>query len=329
VRVPKEETDTVTDLGYSWKKLKKISDEMTERLRSMQSGFRQGLVRNVKMFSVDVVQFRNDFEANGPGVPGLPPMDACERLRKFQRLYEERARKFDSYSAGEQLFGLPITSYPELEKTKMELDLLDKLYGLYTTVLTTVNDYNDTSWIEVQDQATIDMMLKKMEEFQLACKKMPKDLRSWDAFIELKKTVDDFLETLPLVQMLANPAMRQRHWDKLCDLTGKVLNVTSDSFKLSTLLDAGLLECEHDVEDIANSAVKEKSIEIKIGELSQDWSIRTLTFGQFKNRGPIVLNGGATGELMEALEEAQMALGSMMASRFITPFKEEASEWIV
>jgi dynein heavy chain len=329
VRVPKEETDTVTDLGYSWKKLKKISDDMTERLRAMQSGFRQGLVRNVKMFSVDVVQFRNDFEANGPGVPGLPPMDACERLRKFQRLYEERARKFDSYSAGEQLFGLSITSYPELEKTKMELDLLDKLYGLYTTVLTTVNDYNDTSWIEVQDQANIDLMLKKMEEFQLACKKMPKDLRSWDAFIELKKTVDDFLETLPLVQMLANPAMRQRHWDKLCELTGKTLNVTSDSFKLSTLLDAGLLECQDDVEDIANSAVKEKSIEIKLGELSQDWYIRTLTFGQFKNRGPIVLNGGATGELMEALEEAQMALGSMMASRFITPFKEEASEWIV
>ena len=55
------------------------------------------------------------------------------------------------------------------------------------------------------------MMQKKMEDFQMSCKRMPKDLRGWDAFIELKKTVDDFLETLPLVQQLAHPAMRPLH----------------------------------------------------------------------------------------------------------------------
>mmetsp|Transcript_24997 Transcript_24997/g.74250 ORF Transcript_24997/g.74250 Transcript_24997/m.74250 type:complete len:4444 (+) Transcript_24997:3-13334(+) len=328
VSVPKEETDTVTDLGYSWKKLKKISDDMTERLRSMQSGFRQGLVKNVKIFAVDVVQFRNDFEANGPKVPGLPPMDAYERLRRFQRLYQERARRYEAYNAGEVLFGLPETTYPELEVTKSELELLEKLYGLYTTVLETVTDYNDTSWIDIQEPTTIEMMLKKMEEFQVGCKKMPKDLRSWDAFIELKKTVDDFLETLPLVTQLANPSMRPRHWEKLQEVTGKALSVGSDTFKLSTLLEAGLLEVADDVEDIANSSVKERSIEIKLGELSADWSVRPLTMAQFKNRGTIMLNGGATAELMEALEEAQMALGSMMASRFITPFREEATEWI-
>ena len=45
-------------------------------------------MKNVKLFSVDVVQFRHDFEANGPMVPGLPPHEANERLRRFLRLYE-------------------------------------------------------------------------------------------------------------------------------------------------------------------------------------------------------------------------------------------------
>ena len=143
VKMPKEETDTLGDLRFSWKKLKKVSDELTDKLRGMQSGFRKGLVRNVKMFNVDVIQFRNDFEANGPNVPGLPPLEASERLKKFQRLYEERARKYEAYNAGEQLFGLPITEYPDLHQTKQELELLDKLYGLYTNVLTTVADCND------------------------------------------------------------------------------------------------------------------------------------------------------------------------------------------
>jgi hypothetical protein len=42
-------------------------------------------MKNVKLFNVDVVQFRNDFEANGPMVPGLPPYEANERLRRFRK----------------------------------------------------------------------------------------------------------------------------------------------------------------------------------------------------------------------------------------------------
>ena len=76
---------------------------------------------------------------------------------------------------------------------------------------------------------------------------MPKELRSWDAYLELTKQVDDFLESLPLIQQLANPALRQRHWDKLCELTGKNFDVNSDLFKLTTLLDAGLLDCVEEV----------------------------------------------------------------------------------
>ena len=171
-------------------------------------------------------------------------------------------------------------------------------------------------------------MVKKLEEFQLACKKMPKELRAWDAYIELKKTVDDFLESLPLVEQLANPSLRPRHWKSLEDLTNKTLNVGSDTFKLSTLLEAGILDIADDVEEIASSAVKELAIEGKLNDIDNDWVVRVLTFGPFKQRGNIVLNTGATAEMMEVLEESQMGLGSMLASRFVVPFKEFADEWV-
>ena len=43
--------------------------------------------------------------------------------------------------------------------------------------------------------------------------------RASQAFIELKRTIDDFLETLPLVQQLAHPSMRNRHWTALMAVT--------------------------------------------------------------------------------------------------------------
>ena len=91
-------------------------------------------MKNVKLFLQDVEKYRYDFESNGPMVAGITPMEATDRLKRFQLLQEQRERKFQAYSNGEQLFGLPATEYPELDRTRRELDLLERLYSLYLQV---------------------------------------------------------------------------------------------------------------------------------------------------------------------------------------------------
>jgi len=39
-----------------------------------------------------------------------------------------RKRKWDSYSSGEELFGLSVTQYEGLQQTEKELVLLNRLY---------------------------------------------------------------------------------------------------------------------------------------------------------------------------------------------------------
>ena len=43
---------------------------------------------NGNLFVLDAQEFRQDWEANGPMVPGLDPMDAVDRLKKFQLMFE-------------------------------------------------------------------------------------------------------------------------------------------------------------------------------------------------------------------------------------------------
>ena len=49
-------------------------------------------------------------------VEGIPPQEASERLAVFQTRFDELWRRFQTYSGGEELFGLPITDYPFLHK---------------------------------------------------------------------------------------------------------------------------------------------------------------------------------------------------------------------
>ena len=326
VKLDKEEVEQVNDLRFNWGKLLKFSGEVNSQLSLVQVDFKRDLLKNVKTFLADVQQLRSDWDTAGPSVPGLSPQEANERLKKFQQVYAVAERKYVTYSAGEELFGLPPTEYPELVKTKKEIDLLDKLYTLYITVNESVDGWRDMAWTDVGTE--IPGILQRIQEFQGMCTKMPKDLRQWDAYQDLKHIIDEFSESLPLVQQLAHPAMRSRHWQALMDVTGEHLPVGTEGFKLVKVLDAGLNKYREEVEDIANSAVKELQVEDKLNAIIEDWSDEQLTFGEFKSRGQIILQAGPTAELMEKTEETLMGLGSMLASRYVVPFKSGVQEWV-
>ena len=80
------------------------------------------------------------------------------------------------------------------------------------------------------------------------CRKLPKALKEWQAYEELKKTIDDFNETCPLLEMMANKAMMPRHWERLAQITGHAFDVEADNFLLRNLMEAPLLENKEDIE---------------------------------------------------------------------------------
>lgn len=82
-------------------------------------------------------------------VPGLHPGEASERLSIFQAQFDELWSKYQTYSGGEKLFGLVVSEYPSLQTIRKELGLLQKLYGLYNTVIDTVDGYFDIPWTDV------------------------------------------------------------------------------------------------------------------------------------------------------------------------------------
>lgn len=79
-----------------------------------------------------------------------------------QNQFDNIYRKYITYTGGEELFGLPVTPYPQLLEIKKQLNLLQKIYNLYNNVIDTVNSYQDTLWSEVN----IEKINNELLEFQ-------------------------------------------------------------------------------------------------------------------------------------------------------------------
>ena len=66
---------------------------------------------------VAVIQFRNSFDSQGPGVPGILPKEAALRLKDFQEQYNTFQEKMETLHAVQKLYGIMPTPFSELEKT--------------------------------------------------------------------------------------------------------------------------------------------------------------------------------------------------------------------
>uniref|UniRef100_UPI000FC4F386 Cilia and flagella associated protein 57 n=1 Tax=Bos taurus TaxID=9913 RepID=UPI000FC4F386 len=324
VEVTKEESEAVDTLRYSFNKLQSKAVSVQDELVQVQPKFKSNLLESVEVFREDVMNFAEAYETEGPMVPNIPPQEASNRLQIFQANFDDLWRKFVTYSSGEQLFGLPVTDYEVLHKTRKELNLLQKLYGLYDTVMGNISGYYEILWGDVD----IEKINAELLEFQNRCRKLPKGLKDWQAFLDLKKRIDDFSESCPLLEMMTNKAMKQRHWDRISELTGTPFDVESDSFCLRNIMEAPLLKNKDDIEDICISAIKEKDIEAKLTQVIENWTNQNLSFAAFKGKGELLLKGTESGEIITLMEDSLMVLGSLLSNRYNAPFKKNIQNWV-
>lgn len=142
---------------------------------------------------------------------------------------------------------------------------------------------------------------------------------SWKPFeykIWTKILILSNLDMCPLLELMANKAMKPRHWQRIMEVTKFTFEFESDNFTLKNILDAPLLKHKEDIEDICISAMKEKDIEAKLKQVTNEWSGHELNFMNFNNRGELLLRGDTTAETIGQLEDSLMVLGSLLSNRF-------------
>ncbi|CAH1639911.1 unnamed protein product [Spodoptera littoralis] len=326
--IPEEVNVLLQELPEQWQATKKLALTVKQQVAPLQAAEVSGIRKKISTFDSHVTYYREVFKRyEFFKYDCEDPYEVMSRV-DFELLYLEEEMR--SIQESGSLFEVNVPEFKLLKQCRKELRMLKQLWDYVYIVRTSIEDWKTTPWRKI-DVENMDIECKK---FAKEIRLLDKEMRSWDTYITLEATVKNMLTSLRAVGELQNPAIRERHWDQLMSTTKSLaalpreltVRIVMDmNTTLADLLALNLHECEEEVKNIVDKAVKEMSMEKVLKDLHTTWS--HLEFEQEVHARTQCTLLRASEELIETLEENQVQLQNLITSKFIAYFLEEVSGW--
>ncbi|OXU27164.1 hypothetical protein TSAR_014516 [Trichomalopsis sarcophagae] len=351
--IPEEVNVLLQELPDQWANTKKLAVTVKQQVAPLQAGEVSRIRGRISAFDTTIVQYREAFRRYE-----FFKYDCKNPYTQLDEAHKEIAmleRQMNDIQESASLFEVLVPEFKQLKQCRKELKMLKQLWDYVNIVKSSIEGWKTTPWRKI-DVENMDIECKK---FAKEIRGLDKEMRPWDTYTSLEATVKNMLTSLRAVAELQNPAIRERHWLQLMkstkvpsnlSMTRRVLvsstavytlsmlqklgNMTpemtvrfvmNDSTTLADLLELNLHDCEEEVKNIVDKAVKEMSMEKYLRELNVTWSGMEFEKELHPRTGAILLR--ASEELIETLEENQVQLQNLITSKFIAHFLEEVSCW--
>ncbi|XP_069786102.1 dynein axonemal heavy chain 17-like isoform X3 [Narcine bancroftii] len=318
VEMPEEVHIQLHDLPEKWNNTKKITVICKHAVSPLQANEVNVIRRKCLRFEINQHGFRQKFKLKAPFNYDNPtPYKALDKAQKKICAMEDELQALSQSAA---LFEVAVPDCKQLKTCRKEVGLLKDLWDMAILVSLTIDDWKTTKWKNI----SVDNMDADCKKFVKDIRTMEKEIRAWNVYSGLDNLIKNTMTSLKAVSELQNPAIRDRHWQQLMQAT-KVKFVMSKETTLADLLSLQLHNFEDEVRNIVDKSVKESGMEKVLNQLDNIWSVMEFEHDRHSRTGIMLLKG--SDELVETLEDNQVQLQSLMASKFIAYFLKQVSSW--
>ncbi|KAH8072714.1 hypothetical protein JL721_3359 [Aureococcus anophagefferens] len=254
--------------------------------------------------------------------------DALKMLDKNEKEFVEETKILEKNAHLCAVFEFPekINKSQEILQTMQKtVDFMRAAWGVSEDITCFITDAKALLWRELEIEDLEDGAKAQTKKLS----GLNKTIRWCPLYKDTSRAIKDFINTIPLITALRSKAMRPRHWDLLRKATGKEFTppYEDEDLQLGGLLSLNLHEFNADVEEICDQATKEEKIEVNLESLTERW--RQIEFLADMYKGTEVPLLKVQEEDWESLENDQLTVQGMMASRYIAQFEKEVASWQV
>lgn len=134
---------------------------------------------------------------------------AFQLLAQFKEETLSLRQREEMQRFGVELFKINYIPSAELEFVEREIESLEKVWNHKESW---DNRYKQIMLLKFRE-VNVEALEEEIDDNYLRpVKEYPKEIKKWEVSVNIKITLEQVKSTLPLIQMLREPYMRERHW---------------------------------------------------------------------------------------------------------------------
>ncbi|CAF1149286.1 unnamed protein product [Adineta steineri] len=280
------------------------------------------------------------------GLSGHMSMDRAHEVanecRKLNKALKECVEASQTYNNRERLLGLPVTNYDKLSRLVKDFEPYRVLWSTTSDWLRSYDSWMNDPIISVNAEDIEKNVTEMYKNTHKSIKTFAdnearfiilaqiydpdiSDLRGIQQIaVAIKGQIEDFKPSIPLIQALRAPGMRNRHWEELSELVKMAVRPKKE-LTFAKCLEMGLQKHIEVITKVAEKAAKEFSIEQQLDKMEQEWKPIRFEVLPYKQTGTYIIK--ASEDISQMLDDHIVATQSMSFSPFKKAFEERIASW--
>ncbi|XP_046489725.1 dynein axonemal heavy chain 6 [Neodiprion pinetum] len=228
----------------------------------------------------------------------------------------------NTYRNHQKAFKVEVTRFDMLEQVTNEVKLRTLLWETVDTWAAAVEEWHIVPF----DTLNIDEMTSFTSRNVKNIAMLEKGLPPNNIVPKLKEDVEVIKDKLPVIGFLRNPNLKTRHWQKIESLLN--YKFTADEEVTLTLLEKlNVFSYPAELMEIAAAASSEFGLEILLKRVEESWkTLEFLVVPHKESKDVFIL--GSLEEVQAILEESNINIQTIVASRHVGPIKSRVEDWV-
>ncbi|XP_021267492.1 dynein heavy chain 3, axonemal isoform X1 [Numida meleagris] len=248
----------------------------------------------------------------------------AEKLKEFNKNLDEAVAELEAINKEEELLERQKSYFPLLEIIITKKQPIEQLW-------LTAYDFHSKSeeWMQgFLQELNADEITEEIGNMWRTMYKLSKsfpDLAGPRRLAESTKyKLDKFKQHLPVLSLVCNRGMKERHWEQISEIVGCEVR-PSETTTLQNMLELGLSKYIDQLELIGAAASKEYSLEKSIEKMKSEWVNMQFNLVNYRDTNNSILS--AVDDIQLLLDDHIVKTQTMCGSPFIKAIEAECRAW--